>query len=185
MQKQHEFSAAMRRLPPVACVSLIGMAGAGKSTLGRLLADRLGWAHLDTDNLIEASYGLPLQQVLDNLGLEQFLRAEESLVRELYVRRTVISTGGSVVYGPAAVERLKLLGPVVFLEISLPTFLKRVVRGDNRGLAIAPGKTREELFAERQPLYRAAADFTLRTDEEGRQACLERLYSWIQHEVEI
>ncbi len=175
----------MRRLPPQACVSLIGMAGAGKSTLGRLLAERLGWAHLDTDHLIEASYGLPLQSVLDALGLETFLRAEESLVSSLSVRRTVISTGGSVVYGPTAVERLKLLGPVVFLEVSLPTFLKRVGDGGNRGLAIAPGKSREDLFAERQPLYRAAADFTLRTDEDSHQGCLERLHAWLLHEVEL
>jgi shikimate kinase len=175
----------MLRQPPMACVTLIGMAGAGKSTLGRLLADHLGWAHLDTDQLIEASYGLPLQEVLDGLGLETFLRAEESLVSTLNVRRTVISTGGSVVYGPEAMERLKLLGPIIFLEIDLPAFLKRVGDGEGRGLAIAVGKTREDVFAERQPLYRAAADFTLRTDEDSRQVCLERLHSWLKNEVEL
>lgn len=168
------------RLSPQGCLSLIGMAGAGKSTLGRLVAEKLGWAHLDTDRLLEAYYGLPLQELLDGLGLEQFLRAENMLVSMLGVRRAVISTGGSVVYGTEAVARLRLLGPVVFLEIGLEDFLRRVGSGDNRGLAIAPGCTREQLFAERQPLYRAAADFSLRTDKNTRKESLERLLAWLE-----
>lgn len=171
------------RLQELSCVSLIGMAGAGKSTLGRMLAERLGWAHLDTDRFIEAYYGMGLQDVLDGLGLAGFRSVEETLVSTLGVRRTVISTGGSVVYGPAAVERLRMLGPVVFLEIGLPTFLARVGDAGNRGLAIAPGMTREELFAERQPLYRAGADFTLATDATDHAACLERLVSWLAEEL--
>lgn len=172
------------RLSPQGCLVLIGMAGAGKSTLGRLVAEKLGWAHLDTDRLMEAYYGLPLQELLDGLGLEKFLRAENQLVSMLGVRRAVISTGGSVVYGTEAVERLRLLGPVVFLEIGLEDFLRRVGPGDNRGLAIAPGCTKEQLFAERQPLYRAAADFTLRTDKNGHKECLERLLAWLEEAPE-
>lgn len=173
---------AFPRLEPTGCLSLIGMAGAGKSTLGRLLAEKLGWAHLDTDRLIEAYYGLPLQELLDGLGRPAFMRAEETLVSMLGVRRAVISTGGSVIYGPAAVERLKLLGPVVFLKIGLPTFLRRVGDAGQRGLAIAPGLTREDLFLERQPLYQAAADFTLNTDANDRQASLKRLLAWLGEE---
>lgn len=97
----------LRREAQLSCISLIGMAGAGKSTLGRMLSERMGWAHLDTDNLIEATYGMPLQQVLDGLGLEQFLRAEETVVATLMVRRTVVSTGGSVVYGPRTLKRIR------------------------------------------------------------------------------
>jgi len=170
------------RISETACVSLIGMAGAGKSTLGRLLAERLGWAHLDTDRLIEAYYGLPLQELLDGLGLEAFLKAEETLVSMLGVRRAVISTGGSVVYGPAAMERLKLLGPLIHLEISLPTFLGRVGDAGNRGLAMAPGLTREDLYRERQPLYQAAADFSLSTDTTDRMAGVERILAWLKQE---
>ena len=170
------------RLVPTGCVSLIGMAGAGKSTLGRLLAARLGWAHLDTDQLIEAYYGQSLQDLLDGLGLAAFLKAEETLVSMLAVRRAVISTGGSVVYGPAALERLKLLGPVVHLSVSLPTFLGRVGAAGNRGLAIAQGQTREDLYRERQPLYEAAADFTLATDTNDRMASVERLHAWLMQE---
>jgi len=167
------------RLWEQGCVSLIGMAAAGKSTLGRLLAEKLGWAHLDTDRMIEAYYGLPLQQVLDGMGLTKFLEAEETLVSMLGVRRAVISTGGSVVYGPKAMERLHLLGPVVHLDVSLESFKKRVGDGGNRGLAIAPGSTLEDLFHERQPLYEATADFTLSTDSPDHNASLERLYAWL------
>ena len=133
-------SGPLPRLWQQGAISLIGMAGAGKSTLGRMLAEKLGWAHVDTDRLIESYYGLPLQDVLDGLGLEEFLKVENSLVAMLNVRRAVISTGGSVVYGREAMERLHLLGPVVHLDISLQSFLKRVGDGSNRGLAIAPGR---------------------------------------------
>ncbi|MDP2849049.1 MAG: homoserine kinase [Humidesulfovibrio sp.] len=165
-------------------VSLIGMAGAGKSTLGRMLAEKLGWAHLDTDRLIESYYGLPLQDVLDGLGLEKFLEAENTLVALLNVRRAVISTGGSVIYGREAMERLHLLGPVVHLNISMESFLKRVGDGSSRGLAIAPGRTREDLFRERQPLYEAAADFTLSTDSSDHNASLENLHAWLTADLQ-
>ncbi|HBE94497.1 MAG TPA: shikimate kinase [Desulfovibrio sp.] len=165
---------------PRRCLSLVGMAGAGKSTLGRLLAGRLGWAHLDTDKLLEAYYGLPLQQLLDRVGLAAFLELEEHQVGALGVQRTVVSTGGSVVYSRRAVERLRLLGPVVFLEIGLPAFLDRVGRGEDRGLARAPGKSFEQLYLERQPLYLAAADFTVRTDEQDPEACARQILDWFQ-----
>jgi shikimate kinase len=179
MNASEESNAPLPRLWPQGCVSLIGMAGAGKSTLGRMLAEKLGWAHLDTDRLIESFYGLPLQEVLDGLGLEKFLEAENTLVAMLSVRRAVISTGGSVVYGREALARLHLLGPVVHLDICMGSFLKRVGDGGNRGLAIAPGRTREDLFLERQPLYTATADFTLSTDSSDHNASLERLHAWL------
>lgn len=174
-----ESNTPLPRLWPQGSVSLIGMAGAGKSTLGRLLAEKIGWAHLDTDRLIESFYGLPLQDVVDGLGLTKFLEAENRLVATLSVRRTVISTGGSVIYGREAMERLHLLGPVVHLDVSMESFLKRVGDGGNRGLAIAPGRRLEDLFLERQPLYLATADFTLSTDSSDHNASLERLHAWL------
>jgi len=170
---------ALPRLWEQGCVCLIGIAGAGKSTLGRLLAEKLGWAHLDTDRLIESYYGLPLQAVLDGLGLAEFLCVENRLVSMLSVRRTIVSTGGSVVYGAEAMARLRLLGPVVHLNISIESFRKRVGDGGNRGLAIAPGRSRDDLFFERQPLYEAAADFTLDTDSSDLNVSLDKLHAWL------
>jgi len=152
---------------------LIGMAGAGKSTLGAILARRLGFAHIDTDRLIEATIGRNLQDIVDEMGVPDFLRVEEDVVAKLCVRRCVISTGGSVVYGPRAVKKLRDSGPVVFLRIGLPAFLERVGAAKGRGFARAPGKTMEDVYAERQPLYREAAEFTVDTDCMGPDECAE------------
>ena len=119
---------------PLPCITLVGMAAAGKSTLGSLLAEKLGWGQLDTDSYLESYYAMSLQAILDTYGLEEFLRIEEHLVSELNLTRTIISTGGSVIYGSRAVARLKKLGPVVLLDIDKATFVERVGDGENRGL---------------------------------------------------
>ncbi len=148
-------------LPAGACVSLIGMAGTGKSTVGRILAALTGLTHIDTDELIEQTHGSILQAVVDRLGREAFIAEEERLIAALEARDAVISTGGSVVYGPRAVARLRALGPVVWLAAERDIILARVARHPERGLAIAPGQSLASLLAEREPLYRAAADLVV------------------------
>ena len=165
--------------PAPSCVTLIGMAGAGKSTVGRLVAEGLGFAHLDTDDLICAAYGLPLQAAYDQLGREAFLAAEEELVARLDVCRSVISTGGSVVYGPRAVARLRELGPLVHLHADLDSVASRMAHNPQRGLCIAPGQTLAELLAEREPLYRAAADFTLDSCALSAAGCAAAVLDWL------
>jgi shikimate kinase len=157
------------------CITLVGMAGAGKSTLGELLAEQLGWGRLDTDRYMESYYGISLQAIMDTYGLDDFLRIEEELVARLNLTRTIISTGGSVIYGERAVTKLKELGPVVMLDIGEDTFIKRVGDAENRGLAIGPGKTMRDLYNERQPLYRAAADITVSTDTSTPGECVEAI----------
>jgi shikimate kinase len=156
------------------CISLVGMAGAGKSTLGRRLADRLGWAHMDTDRLVEAHWGQGLQELLDERGPEEFLAAEEAAVAGLSVKRCVVSTGGSVVYSRRIVSRLKSLGPVVYLRIDLETFLRRVGPAADRGFVVRTGCAGlEDVYAERQPLYEAAADVTVDTGRRNVDASVE------------
>jgi len=164
---------------PEPCITLVGMAGAGKSTLGRLLADRLGWGQLDTDRHLEAYYAMPLQAIMDTFGLDEFLRIEGHLVGELNLTRTVISTGGSVIYAAEAVARLKSLGPMVMLDVDESTFLSRVGGAEGRALALAPGKTMRDLYAERQPLYRAAADIVVRTDRDTPERCVDQILEQI------
>ncbi|WP_461208857.1 homoserine kinase [Desulfocurvus sp. DL9XJH121] len=161
------------------CVTLVGMAGAGKSTVGAALAERLGWAHVDTDLLIEAFFGQELQAVFDALGRERFLEAEEEVVAGLNLKRAVVSTGGSVIYGPRAVARLKELGPVIHLEPGLEEARKRVGDARGRGLAIADGQSFDDLYRERRPLYEAAADLTLPSSGSSAPACAEAAAKWL------
>ncbi len=167
----------------VPCVSLIGMAGAGKSTLGRALAQGLGWALVDTDRLMEAHWGAPLQALLDRFGLDGFLRAEEDVVAKLWLWRTVVATGGSVVYGPRAIQRLRELGPVVYLRVGVGTVCDRVRDARGRGLVRRPDQSLEQLYAEREPLYQAAADVTLDMDDCSIDNALDRLRPWLQDQL--
>ena len=166
--------APMSRVSDELSVSLIGIAGAGKTTLGKRLAGRLGWAHLDTDRLIEATWGQNLQTILDERGHAGFLEVEEAILSTLSVHRTVISTGGSVIYSHKAIHRLKSLGPVIHLDIAVDTFIHRVQDAADRAFVRAPGLSLADVYTERQPLYRAACDFSVCTDAAGLDDCLEQ-----------
>ena len=168
---------------PAACISLIGMAGAGKSTVGRQLARLLGWELVDTDHLIEACYGVRLQAISEKLGKEAFLDAEESVILSLRAHRVVLATGGSVIYRQEAMRHLQALGPLVWLEVPLALVLERVARNPQRGLAIGPGQSVEDLFHERQALYKLYADYTLQPGERDPEACAREVLNNLAPEV--
>ena len=161
------------------CISLIGMAGAGKSAVGHALAAELGWAHVDTDFLIESTYGAHLQAVTDTLSKEDFLDVEARIVSAVRVQRAVLSTGGSVVYRPETMRYLTSLGPVVFLDVPLPLILERISRKPDRGLAIGPGQTVEDLFLEREALYRHWATLTIPAGKLSIPGCVETILASI------
>lgn len=163
------------RPPACPCVVLIGMAGAGKSTVGMALAQTLGWAFMDSDYLMEALYADRLQSVTDALSKEAFLDLEAVVLGSIRVQRTVIATGGSAVYRPQAMAHLATLGPVVFLDVPLETIEERIARNPDRGLAIAPGQTLADIFYEREALYNHYA--TLRCD--ARQKTPQQCARWI------
>jgi shikimate kinase len=146
-------------------IILIGMAAAGKSTLGKRLARRLGWAFVDTDLLLEAWWGAPLQNIKDHLGLHAFMQAEAEQILRLHLKRSVIATGGSVVYSEAAMAHLKGLGCIVYTEASYDTIAGRLTNPLSRGLAIGPGQTVKDLYDERAPLYARFAQLTVSTDK--------------------
>ena len=137
-------------------IILVGMPGAGKSTVGVLLAKTLGYAFLDTDLVIQAREGALLQQLLDARGQEAFLEAEADAVCAVSCRCTVIATGGSAVYRTRAVERLRELGRVVYLRLPLDEVERRLNNIGSRGIAMAPGQTLADLYAYRTPCTRAA-----------------------------
>ena len=142
-------------------IILTGMPSCGKSTLGRMLAKDLGYAFLDTDDVIIQRNGCPLKDILDNEGLDGFIRREEEAVCSVTAERTVIATGGSVVYSPKAMEHLKSMGRVVYLCLDYNEVERRLGDLHERGVAIAPGKTLRDLFNERTPLYEKYADLAI------------------------
>ena len=154
---------SLPNLPENSCITFIGMAGAGKTTVGRLVARALDWAFADSDHIIEAACGAPLQAVTDSMTKEAFIDLEADMVCDLRFTRTVISTGGSVIYRQRSMEHLASLGPVVYLDVPLSTILERIARNPDRGLAIAPGQTIEDLFREREELYRRYATLSVYT----------------------
>lgn len=143
------------------CISLIGMPGAGKSTVGVLLAKQLARPFVDVDVYIQAGTGRTLQEILDAEGLEAFLALEEQYVRCLDVENHVIATGGSVVYSPAAMAFLRQAGRIVYLALPLEDVQRRLTDLQTRGVAMPPGMTLPELYRRRAPLYERYADVTI------------------------
>lgn len=142
-------------------IVLIGMPGAGKSTVGVLLAKTLQRSFLDTDLLIQVRERRSLQAIIDAEGMDGFLDREAAVVASLDVADHVIATGGSVVYRPAAMAHLRAHGIIVFLSLPLQAISGRLHNIATRGVAMHPGQQLTDLFAERQPLYARYADLTL------------------------
>ena len=147
-------------------ITLIGMPASGKSTVGVLLAKRLGYRFLDSDLLIQEQEGRLLKQIIEDEGLSGFLAIEEQVNRDICAERTVIAPGGSVIYGPSAMEHLKEISTVVYLKLGYGDLERRLGNLKDRGVALKDGMTLRELYEERIPLYEKYADVTI--DETGR-----------------
>jgi len=145
-------------------IVLIGMPGVGKSTVGVLLAKRLGYSFLDTDIYIQCHEGKSLQELIRQHGPSGFLDIEARYMTSISVNMHVLATGGSVIYRHEAMQHFKGNGVLVHLDIELTRLKKRLGDLDARGVVIAPGLTIDVLFAERRPLYAKYADLTVRTD---------------------
>lgn len=139
-------------------IVLIGMPGAGKSTVGVVLAKSLGMRFIDTDILIQERTGRMLQAILDEDGPEGFRRIEEETVLSLHAEHAVIATGGSVVCSEAAMVHLKAGGVVVYLEVSYDEMERRIKNITTRGIVLLPGQSLRGMYDERVPLYERYAD---------------------------
>jgi len=141
---------------------LTGMPGAGKSTVGVLLAKTLGFEFVDTDLVIQRRTGRLLQEIIDADGIEEFLREEEKAILSVGdISGAVIATGGSAVYGETAMQRLKENGRVYYLSLPMEEIEKRLVNIKTRGIAMRRGERIQDVYNERRALYERYADFTV------------------------
>ena len=142
-------------------IILIGMPGAGKSTVGVLLAKRLGYHFVDTDLLIQAASGKRLQEIIRDRGMAAFKQLEEEQLCTLATSHTVIATGGSAIYSQKAMDHLRQFGETIFLDVPLAELKQRVEDMDTRGVVLDPGEDFDQLFQHRRPLYQSFADLTI------------------------
>jgi shikimate kinase len=160
-------------------VILIGMPSCGKSTLGVLLAKRLGYRFIDTDLLIQEREGMLLHEIIEKKGIDEFLKIENEVNASVCDTRAVISTGGSAIYGKEAMESLSRIGKIVYLEISLDTMLDRLGDYTHRGVVIRDGHTLKDMYNERKPLYEAFADATVCVEHTDISTTLDHILALI------
>ena len=148
-------------------IILIGMPAVGKSTVGVVVAKRLGYEFIDMDLLIQKQEKRLLKEIIEEEGIAGFLKIENQVNRDVQAERAVISPGGSVVYCQEAMEHYQKIGVVVYLRASFETINHRICNAKNRGVVLKEGQTLEMLYEERVKLFEKYADITI--DEEGKE----------------
>ncbi|MBQ5398301.1 MAG: shikimate kinase [Ruminococcus sp.] len=139
-------------------IILVGMPGSGKSTLGIILARRLGYGYLDTDSFISQREKSTLQGIIDTKGLAYFLETESQVGSEIVCDRVIIATGGSMILSEEAMNNLCSLGKVIYIDVPLDELKKRLGNYADRGVACSENQTLEDILKERQPLYEKYSD---------------------------
>lgn len=145
-------------------IVLIGMPGAGKSTLGVLLAKSLNYDFLDTDLTIQKKSGKKLYEMINESGIDYFISYENDVLKEVNASNTVIATGGSAVFGKEAMEHLSQIGTIVYIRLSCEEIIRRVNNIKTRGIAMKRGKTMRDVYEERAPLYEKYADIIVNAE---------------------
>ena len=154
-------------------VVLIGMPGAGKSTIGVILAKSLLFDFCDTDLSIQKSTGESLCDTIHKIGIDEFINLEEKIICQQKFLNSVVATGGSAVYGEKAMEKLKENGIIVYLKVSPDELQKRITNIHTRGIAMKEGTTISQLYEERAPLYEKYADITVACDGKTAEECVD------------
>ena len=145
-------------------IILVGMPAVGKSTVGVIVAKRLGYKFIDTDLLIQEETGKLLREIIAEQGRDGFLKIEDDVNSRVNVEKTVISPGGSVVYCENAMKHYKEIGKILYLKVSYETISKRLRNAKKRGVVLRDGQTLEDLYNERVKLFEKYADITVVED---------------------
>lgn len=146
-------------------IILIGMPGAGKSTVGVVLAKRLGYHFVDSDLVIQDREGKLLHQIIEEKGIDGFIKIENNINASLSMEKTVIATGGSAIYGKESMEHFKRIGKIVYLKLSYQTIEDRLGDLNERGVTVRDGQNLADLYEERKPYYEKYADITIDCEE--------------------
>lgn len=161
----------------------IGMPAVGKSTVGVVVAKRLGMKFIDTDLLIQEQEGRLLCEIIANVGEEGFLKIENQVNRNVDVENSVISPGGSVVYCEEAMEHFKEIGIVVYLKASYQTIKRRIRSPQKRGVVLKEGQTFRDLYHERTKLFERYADITICEDGCQIEQTIENVLAAVENDV--
>ena len=154
-------------------ITLIGMPGAGKSTIGVVLAKVLGYQFLDSDLLIQKQEKRRLSEIIEEEGYKGFKDVENRVNASIEAENTVIATGGSVVYCEEAMEHLKEIATVIYLKLSYQALRKRLGNLKNRGVVLRDGQTLKDLYEERVVLYEQYADIVIDEENKGIEETLQ------------
>ena len=141
------------------------MPASGKSSVGVVLAKRLGKSFVDVDIVIQEQYGMKLKEIIAKYGQDGFRQIEDEVNAKLQVENSIISPGGSVIYGEKAMENLKNISTVIYLELSYNAIKSRLGDLNERGVTLKKGQTLKSLYNERVPLYKKYADITVENDD--------------------
>ena len=139
-------------------IILVGMPGAGKSTIGVVLAKRLGYRFIDSDLLIQETYQMLLHQLIEKDGIDAFLEKEGEVNAGISGHKQVIATGGSAIYSANAMKHFKEIGTVIYLKLSYDSIEQRLGDLNQRGVTIKEGQTLKSLYEERIPYYERYAN---------------------------
>ena len=145
-------------------IILIGMPAVGKSTIGVVVAKRLGYRFIDTDILVQEEEGKLLKDIIAEKGIEGFLEIEDRINANVIAERSVISPGGSVVYCENAMKHYKEIGKIVYLQASFDTINRRLKNARKRGVVLKDGQSLKDLYDERVRLFEKYADLTICED---------------------
>ncbi len=156
-------------------IVLIGMPGAGKSTVGIILAKVIGYQFLDSDLLIQEQEKCLLKDIIKKRGLEGFIAVENQVNRNIQAVNTVIATGGSIVYGTEAITHLRDIGIVIYIKLEYETIEKRLGNIRQRGVVLKKGQTLKSLYEERCPLYEKYAHIIINGEGLGAEELMEKI----------
>ena len=156
-------------------IVLIGMPGVGKSTVGVILAKELGYQFLDADLLIQKRENRLLKDIIAQEGVDGFIEIENQVNASIEAERTVVATGGSVVYGQEAMAHLKDIATVIYLRLSYEELRRRLGNLKNRGVVLRKGQKLEDLYRERIVLYEKYADLIVDEENKGIEETLQAI----------